>query len=173
MEDNDNNEYVEELVYVILELGTDLTVDTLEKLPQGEGIFLSDLNESPIFTQLGGQVLSGDIDDPVGTNLLFEIDEKQYERTGNEIIIMINIASHMDYFIKKRINVIGLLSMLSTMRNSTEQDSHNKPRWTAQYRYNADKIIKTTGVDLVPKEVETETEGNDQNEISNLDVDII
>ncbi|CAO3613828.1 unnamed protein product [Cunninghamella echinulata] len=141
---NDSDEYIEESWYRF-------TAESLEKLSEGDGLSLTDLNESPIFAQLGGQVLSGDIDNPIGTNLIFEIDEKKYERTG-------------------------LLSMLSTMRSSTaEQDSQNKPRWTAQYKYSADKIIRTTGVDLLPKEVTTESEKEKEHNdtLINLDTDLI
>lgn len=37
----DSDEYIEESVYVILDLGTDITAESLEKLSQGDGLSLT------------------------------------------------------------------------------------------------------------------------------------
>ncbi|KAI8071223.1 hypothetical protein BC940DRAFT_293896 [Gongronella butleri] len=123
-----SDEYIEETAHVILDLGSDLPNDVLKTLAQGQGsVAISDITQAQIYAQLGSQTFAGQMEDPIGTNMLFEMEEKQLDRSS-------------------------LLPILASMQNNQQQS-----KWTTEYMDKADKIIITHPIEFVPKATTTST----------------
>ncbi|ORX56755.1 hypothetical protein DM01DRAFT_1334318 [Hesseltinella vesiculosa] len=121
----DQEEFIEESAYVVLDLGPDLSDDFLKSLASNKSnVAITDLMESRIFTQIDNQTFMGHVEDPVGSNLLFEMKEKQVDRSG-------------------------LLPMLATMRNSSSDEQRSK--WNASFVNEASKIVLSQPIDFIPK----------------------
>ncbi|KAI8089125.1 uncharacterized protein BX664DRAFT_332246 [Halteromyces radiatus] len=121
-----DDDYIEETSYVIMDLSADMTEEAILNLAEEHGgIAMTDLMQSPIYCQLGHHTFRGQLDDPVGSFLLFEMEEKQ------------------------RTEASGLIPMLSSMR--TERNQGRSTKWTAKYRFQVNKVMKTEQVALTDK----------------------
>lgn len=105
--------------------------------------------DSAVYAQLGPEIYRGDYDDPVGSYLLFEIEEKKTEPSSKthtycRHLLILVFLSHT-----------GLLPMLSSMQqhydNENDASRQQQAKWQAKYQYQVDKVIKMKQVQLGPK----------------------
>lgn len=126
------------------------------------------MKDSPVYTQLGPEIYRGDYDDPVGSYLLFEIEEKKTEPSSKT-----HIHTHLRRtcsFSFLHISHTGLLPMLSSMQQHYDNDNdglrQQQAKWQAKYQYQVDKVIKMKQVQLGPKteavESDNETPAEEQ-----------
>ncbi|SAM06342.1 hypothetical protein [Absidia glauca] len=125
------DDYIEETSYVIMDLTAYRSEETIRSLAhESNGLAISDMTDSQVFAQLGPEIYRGDYDDPVGSYLLFEIEEKKTEPSS-------------------------LLPMLSSMQQHYDNDNdglrQQQAKWQAKYQYQVDKVIKMKQVQLGPK----------------------
>ncbi|ORZ05444.1 hypothetical protein BCR42DRAFT_428304 [Absidia repens] len=134
MASDSDSDYIEETSYVIMDLSADLTEEAIRTLTEKrDGMALTDLTESPIYAQLGTQTFCGELDDPVGSYLLFEMEEKKTDASG-------------------------LLPMLSSMRQTENGivQEEKQTKWQAKYRHQVDKVIKAKQVEIALKSQDVE-----------------
>ncbi|KAI9256253.1 hypothetical protein BY458DRAFT_519509 [Sporodiniella umbellata] len=125
----DDYYYEEESNYVLFDLGTDATETLVEQAIQKDGgCRIIGLEEGQPFLQVGHQIYEGEIDDTIGTHLLFEIQENKRETEG-------------------------LLPLLSSMRaeNETKQS-----KYITSYFASTEKVVNCSAITLKHKEDEFE-----------------
>ncbi|KAF7723637.1 hypothetical protein EC973_001779 [Apophysomyces ossiformis] len=150
--DSDDDEYEEESAYVIFDLGTEISMDAVNRIVRANGgIAITGIETPKPVMQLGSQFFQGTLDEYVGDPLLFELDEKKSE-------------------------TLGLLPMLTSMR--AEDDAARQPRLTTTYSRTVNKIIKFEKVELINKKLSeaneaksgikqsTEDEGDEDDELT-------
>ncbi|KAG0738704.1 hypothetical protein G6F57_005097 [Rhizopus arrhizus] len=121
-------EYEEETNYVLFDIGASVTSQYIEQISQTQGgCRIIGLEEGKPYLQVGHQIFEGEMDDTIGTNLLFEIQESKRETTG-------------------------LLPLLSSMKN----DGSKQPKYTTNYFCKSEKIVTCTSVTLRAKDDEFE-----------------
>ncbi|KAI8335451.1 hypothetical protein BC941DRAFT_430369 [Chlamydoabsidia padenii] len=142
---NTDDEYIEETSYVIMDLTAYHTEEAIRSMTKETGgMAITNLMDSPIYTQLGPETYMGELDDPIGSYLLFELEEKKTDTSS-------------------------LLPMLSSMQQTYREDQddprqqqHQQTKWQASYRFQADKIVKSKQVKLGPKDTPDDQEENDE-----------
>ncbi|CAO3593539.1 unnamed protein product [Absidia cylindrospora] len=83
MASDSDSDYIEETSYVIVDLSANLTEEAIRTLTEERGgMAMTNLTESPIYAQLGTQTFCGELDNPVGSYLLFEMEEKKTDTSG-------------------------------------------------------------------------------------------
>jgi hypothetical protein len=87
------------------------------------------LEEGQPFLQIGDITFEGEVDETLGTHMLFEIEERKVETSG-------------------------LLPLLSSIRADKEETAQ-KPKYTLKYDRSIENIIKMDTVILEPKPKET------------------
>ncbi|CAG8542698.1 6370_t:CDS:2 [Paraglomus occultum] len=69
--DEPESEYEDEVSYLILDVGTELTNEMLQSLDHNQGYSLIGLDTDTPYLEVAGQQYRGEFDDQVGTTLLF------------------------------------------------------------------------------------------------------
>ncbi|CAG8526616.1 10738_t:CDS:2 [Paraglomus brasilianum] len=69
--DEPESEYEDEVSYLILDVGTELTNEMLQSLDHNQGYSLIGLDTDTPYLEVAGQQYRGELDDQVGTTLLF------------------------------------------------------------------------------------------------------
>ncbi|KAI9315298.1 hypothetical protein BX666DRAFT_1811632, partial [Dichotomocladium elegans] len=130
---DEDDEYEEETVHVLLDLGDAFSVETLEQLAKEKAeIQILDLESGKPYIKIGEGIFRGNLDDLASSNLLFEVSERERDTSG-------------------------LLPLLSTMRNNSEEGTPQTrqnatfQRYSMKYMGEADKVISCQRVTLVPK----------------------
>ncbi|CDH61547.1 predicted protein [Lichtheimia corymbifera JMRC:FSU:9682] len=128
-----DDEYEEETMHVILDLGPEMAPETIERLASEhaeisilESILFIDLESGEPYIKVDNHLFRGTLDDAITTNLLFEIDERKRE-TG------------------------GLLPLLSTMRATQDETEERQPRLSTKYMDETYKTIICQQVTLLEK----------------------
>ncbi|KAI7852119.1 hypothetical protein BDC45DRAFT_537689 [Circinella umbellata] len=77
------DEYEEETVYLVVDLGPEMSPEVLERLGRenAEMTYLG-TEEGEQFIQLNGTTFHGHLDETIATNLLFEVHERKREGPG-------------------------------------------------------------------------------------------
>lgn len=99
------------------------------------------MQEGQPFLQIGDITFEGEVDETLGTHLLFEIEERKVETTG-------------------------LLPLLSSIRADKEDATQKQQKYTLKYDCSIENVIKMDTVYLepkveAPKTVVHETEDDD------------
>ncbi|KAI9490830.1 hypothetical protein BDB00DRAFT_530946 [Zychaea mexicana] len=83
MSDNSDDEYEEETVHMVVDLGSEIAPELLERLARenSEMTYLA-TEDGEQFIQLGGITFRGQLNETVCTNLLFEVHERKREGSG-------------------------------------------------------------------------------------------
>lgn len=121
---DDEYEYEEETSYVLFDVGNSVTDQLVDQVSRNfGGCRIIGLEEGKPFLQLGHHTFEGEIDDTIGTHLLFEIQENKRETAG-------------------------LLPLLSSMRSESD---NKQPKYTTTYYASSEKIVSCTPVSLKAK----------------------
>ncbi|KAI7886058.1 hypothetical protein K492DRAFT_233773 [Lichtheimia hyalospora FSU 10163] len=122
-----DDEYEEETMHVILDLGPEMAPETIERLASEHAeISILDLESGEPYIKVDNHLFRGTLDDAITSNLLFEIDERKRE-TG------------------------GLLPLLSTMRATQDETEERQPRLSTEYMAQTYKTIICQQVTLIEK----------------------
>ncbi|CAO3687364.1 unnamed protein product [Rhizopus microsporus] len=123
--DNSDYEYEEETNYVLFNVGTTITDEYIDSVSKTQGgCRIIGLQEGKPYLQIGNQFFEGEIDDTIGTHLLFEIQESKRETTG-------------------------LLPLLSSMRS--KDDDKKKQKYNLTFACSTEKMVHFDSVTLEPK----------------------
>ncbi|KAI9474149.1 MAG: hypothetical protein EXX96DRAFT_580761 [Benjaminiella poitrasii] len=123
-------EYEEESHYVEFDFGTAVSNEHIETISKEGGCAIIGLEEGKPYLQLGEMMFRGEIDDSLGTHLLFEINEKQQDRSG-------------------------LVPLLTSMRDDDEQ---KQQRYTVKYALSTESVIPLESMKLRRKKTQQKAE---------------
>ncbi|CAO3615200.1 unnamed protein product [Mucor hiemalis] len=114
------------------------------------GCRITGLEEGQPFLQIGDMIFEGEVDETLGTHMIFEIEERKIETTG-------------------------LLPLLSSIRADNEEATSKQPKYTLKYACQTENIIKMDTVTLEPKREEKPAikVNDDENEDETTTIDAL
>ncbi|KAI7907923.1 uncharacterized protein BX663DRAFT_557135 [Cokeromyces recurvatus] len=125
-------EYEEEISYVEFDLHSAISNEYVEAVSHEGGCSIIGLEEGRPYLQIGEFIFQGNVDESIGTHLLFEINEKTEDQTG-------------------------LLPLLTSMR---VEDGQKQQRYTVRYACSTEKLVTFDNVRVKENSSENQENNN-------------
>ncbi|KAI7870973.1 hypothetical protein BDF14DRAFT_1766996 [Spinellus fusiger] len=109
-----------------MDLGSEISVDSMKRMAETNGTFITGLGEDKIYLQIGPYFYVGDLDETVGETMLFEAKEHNADSSG-------------------------LMPLLKSMRSNDENNDDGtvrEPDFAATYKHKTTRIVQFERVEI-------------------------